>query len=104
MFAKIGTGELIVILIIALLVVGPARLPELAKSIGKAISTTKAYMRGMVDDVADEVTEIKDDIKDLEKDLKETENFIKNPLSEAKKPEPCGEPEVEKGAVEASAG
>jgi sec-independent protein translocase protein TatB len=33
----IGGSELIVILVIALIVVGPKRLPELAKTIGKAL-------------------------------------------------------------------
>jgi Tat protein translocase TatB subunit len=45
----IGIPEIIVILIVALLVVGPAKLPELAKSLGKALSEFKR--------MADEVKE-----------------------------------------------
>ena len=81
MFAKIGTGELIVILIVALLVVGPAKLPALAKSVGQAINATKAYMREMVGDVADDVADIQKDISSLEKDLKDTETYINSPES-----------------------
>ena len=33
----IGTTELVVILIVALIVIGPAKLPEMAKSLGKAL-------------------------------------------------------------------
>jgi sec-independent protein translocase protein TatB len=33
----IGSTELIVILIVALIVIGPAKLPEMAKSLGKAL-------------------------------------------------------------------
>lgn len=33
----IGTTELVIILIVALIVIGPAKLPEMAKSLGKAL-------------------------------------------------------------------
>ena len=81
MFAKIGTGELIIILIVALLVVGPSKLPALAKSVGQAIRTTKAYMRDMVGDVADDVADIQKDLNSLGKEIKDTEDYINNPLT-----------------------
>ena len=34
----IGTTEVLVILVVALIVLGPAKLPEIAKSLGKALS------------------------------------------------------------------
>ncbi len=43
----IGLPELILILIVALLVVGPKKLPELARSLGKALHDVKS----MADDV-----------------------------------------------------
>ena len=43
----IGFPELIVIMIVALLVVGPSKLPELARSLGKALQEFKR----MTDDV-----------------------------------------------------
>jgi TatA/E family protein of Tat protein translocase len=46
---NIGPQELIVVLIIALLVVGPSRLPELGRSIGKALRE----FRKVQDDVKD---------------------------------------------------
>jgi len=48
---NIGTPELLVILVIALLVVGPQRLPELARQIGKGLRE----FRKMQDDVKDMV-------------------------------------------------
>jgi sec-independent protein translocase protein TatA len=56
MFGRIGTGELILILAIALVIFGPSKLPEIGKSIGRAISEFKGH--------ANKVS------KDLEVDLK----------------------------------
>jgi sec-independent protein translocase protein TatA len=56
MFGRIGAGELILILAIALVIFGPSKLPEIGKSIGKAISEFKGH--------ANKVS------KDLEVDLK----------------------------------
>jgi TatA/E family protein of Tat protein translocase len=41
--SKIGTGELLVILLVALLIFGPSRLPALGKMAGKAIGTVRHY-------------------------------------------------------------
>src|SRR5947199_10482388 len=48
---NIGTPELLVILIVALLVVGPQRLPELARQLGRGLRE----FRKMQDDVKDMV-------------------------------------------------
>jgi sec-independent protein translocase protein TatB len=47
----IGTQELIIILVIALLILGPKQLPELAKTIGKGLSELRRTMDGMRDTV-----------------------------------------------------
>lgn len=49
----IGFPELIVILVVALLVVGPSKLPELAKSMGRALGE----FRRMADDVKETLEE-----------------------------------------------
>jgi sec-independent protein translocase protein TatA len=41
MFGSIGMPELIIILVIALIIFGPRKLPELGKSLGKGISEFK---------------------------------------------------------------
>lgn len=48
---NIGFPELILILVVALLVVGPSKLPELARSMGKAFG----QFRRMADDVRDTI-------------------------------------------------
>lgn len=55
---NIGIPELIVIFIVALLVVGPKKLPDLAKSLGKAIGE----FRRATEDVTESLKEtLKDD-------------------------------------------
>ena len=41
MFGKIGTTELLLILLIAVVIFGPAKLPKLGKAIGKTIGNFK---------------------------------------------------------------
>ena len=41
MFGSLGMPELIVIFVVALVVFGPIKLPELGKSLGEAIKTSK---------------------------------------------------------------
>lgn len=50
MFGRIGTGELILILIIALIVVGPSKLPELGKTLGKSLNEFKKFSKEFKDD------------------------------------------------------
>ena len=49
MFGSIGMTELIVIFVVALLFIGPNRLPELARSIGKAFGDFKRATSGLKD-------------------------------------------------------
>jgi TatA/E family protein of Tat protein translocase len=45
MFPHLSLGELIVLLVIVLLLVGPQRLPQVAASFGKAIKSFKEGLR-----------------------------------------------------------
>jgi len=47
---NIGPAELIVVLVIALLVIGPKRLPEVGKSLGKGMREFKDSITGGSDD------------------------------------------------------
>lgn len=69
----IGLPELIVILIVALLVVGPSRLPELAKSIGKAFGE----FRRMADEVKETIEEEVIKEEDTDDKPEEKQNEVK---------------------------
>jgi sec-independent protein translocase protein TatA len=47
-FGNIGIGGLILILIIALIVFGPSKLPELGRAFGRTLSEFKVATRGLV--------------------------------------------------------
>jgi sec-independent protein translocase protein TatA len=54
MFSSIGPMELIVVLVIALLVLGPKRLPDAGKSLGRGIREFKGAISGDHKDDDDE--------------------------------------------------
>ncbi|MCX7780922.1 MAG: twin-arginine translocase TatA/TatE family subunit [Negativicutes bacterium] len=53
---NLGMQELILILIIALVVFGPAKLPELGRALGKSIKEFKSATTEMKEDVQKAVT------------------------------------------------
>jgi len=58
MLGNIGPLEIIVVLIIALIVFGPKRLPELGSSLGKGIREFRSTVTGEKDDDEEEVKAI----------------------------------------------
>lgn len=55
----IGMPELIMILVVALIVIGPKKLPELARSLGKALNEFKSATQDFKDSIDTEVKDIK---------------------------------------------
>ena len=51
MFGRIGPMELVLVLTIALIIFGPSKLPEIGKSIGKAITEFKSQASSIAKDV-----------------------------------------------------
>lgn len=51
MFGRIGAGELILILAIALVVFGPSKLPQVGQALGKAISEFKNATNNITKDL-----------------------------------------------------
>lgn len=82
MFGSIGIPELIVIFIIALLVFGPKKLPEVGKSVGKALREFKKASNELRNKVEEEInaSEIKTEIKSVQDDLNYLQDSIKKDL------------------------
>jgi sec-independent protein translocase protein TatA len=57
-FNNIGPAELIIVLVIALLVIGPKKLPEVGKSLGKGMREFKDSLSGESKDEEEDVSAI----------------------------------------------
>ena len=86
----IGMPEMILILAIALIVIGPKKLPDLAKSLGRAMNEFKKATREIKDsmDIEGDLQEVKKSLDDINTDVKEAVNL--NPL---KSPQPTSDAE-----------
>ncbi len=77
----IGLSELIIIFIIALIFIGPQKLPDLAKALGKAFSEFKKATEEIKSSVKDDIEQV---AKSSNEALKEA--TIPNPLEPIKSP------------------
>ena len=69
----IGFPELLIILVIALIVIGPKRLPELAKALGRGM----AEFKKAVEEVKSEI-DIDTEIPDIKRDIMDSINSIES--------------------------
>ncbi|WP_164219830.1 twin-arginine translocase TatA/TatE family subunit [Virgibacillus sp. YIM 98842] len=60
MVASIGFPGLILILVVALVIFGPSKLPEIGKAAGQTLREFKKSANDLTGDVKDEVKEVKD--------------------------------------------
>ena len=93
MFGSIGGTELMVIMVIALLVFGPRKLPELGRSLGKGLGEFKRASNDLKRSLEDEITA---------EDRRSHANQISTPVSPSTAP-PASEPVEEPAAESAKA-
>lgn len=70
MFSNIGVPGLILILVLALIIFGPKKLPEMGRAVGQTLKEFKRSTRELVSDEKEEVMEI---VKSIEEDKKPSE-------------------------------
>ena len=80
----IGLPELILIMVIALIVIGPSKLPDLAKALGRGMAEFKKATREIKESL-----DLDEDIQDVRKDLVDTVSELNEPygFEEPKKEE-----------------
>lgn len=72
----IGLPEMILIMALALIVVGPDKLPDLARSLAKGIMELKKTAEGLKDTLAEEGNPLDEIVPDLEKAAKSFKNNL----------------------------
>jgi sec-independent protein translocase protein TatB len=79
-------GEIIIILLVALVVLGPTRLPELARKLGAWTAELRATARDLTQGLESEVAEIKrvgDDLRAPIEELKQSSSQLRKDLDDA---------------------
>ncbi len=69
MIGSVGFPELILILIVALLVFGPEKLPEVIKSTVKTVRAIKKEMADVRKTIEDEIGDITEEVDDVKKNI-----------------------------------
>lgn len=80
---RIGTSELVVIFVVALLVLGPEKVPTYAKKAGKFLSSIKVYADKLSEDINESIVE---PLEEVQKPLKKAVEPLKNITDDISKP------------------
>ena len=68
----IGAPELIIILVIALVIFGPGKLPEIGKAVGKSLSEFKKASKEITSDLNDETNKEESKIEKEKSEIKKS--------------------------------
>ena len=89
MFGSIGPQEILIVLVIALIVLGPKKLPEMARSLGKGV---KEFKEGINDDDTVDVVADEDEDEPVSSRVHELPPADLPPAAEAPEPVAAAEP------------
>ena len=108
----ISFSELLIIGVVALLVLGPERLPRVARTVGHLFGRAQRYMNDVKSDIQreidlEDISDIKKQMEDASSSIKQSVNQfgnqIKDPLNEARDAVKNLEKETEKAAQDTKA-
>jgi sec-independent protein translocase protein TatB len=92
----VAFSELVVIAIVALIVIGPEKLPKVARTLGLLVGRLQRYVANVKSDIEREMQfedlqklqqEIKQGVDEVQASAREVENSIGGALKQTKKPE-----------------
>lgn len=91
---NLGVVEIIVIVVIALLVFGPERLPELARQAGKMISRFREETSRSVEELkrAADVEDLDRELKGLTREIRDVRSTVTRTLTESTRRPPDSPP------------
>ena len=92
MFGSIGMPELILIFIVALLVFGPKKLPEIGKSLGKGLAEFKRASDELKKTIETEIEQGKAEMSSVKETVSSVQNTLISPPSEATVPHQPADP------------
>jgi TatA/E family protein of Tat protein translocase len=99
----VGAPELLVILVVALIVLGPKRLPDVAKALGKGLAEFRRATAGLTDELRSAQTLIEREAREAERAKREqVASKAAPPGAEPKHSEAAAPPVGEAGAPAAS--
>jgi sec-independent protein translocase protein TatB len=78
-FDSVGWGEISVLVVLALFVFGPERLPGMAAELGKGLRRIRQYAKGLTDDLK---TELGPEVGDLDLASLNPKTFVRKHLFE----------------------
>ena len=84
---QLGFSEMLVIFVVALLVFGPKKLPELGKSLGKGIREFRKATNELKSTWEDQVRDIQAPLNDVKKDLHEVGQDLQTDVYKTIEPE-----------------
>lgn len=90
----LGFQELIIIFVIALLVFGPKKLPEVGRSLGRGLAELKKAMRGIQDTMREEEGYLRKQMPDLKKPLNDVVEHIRDTEETLKRETKAADPET----------
>ena len=79
----IGVPELLVILVVALIVLGPKRLPDVARTLGKGLAEFRKATSDLTDELRSAQTMIEKEARDTERAARQATAGVKPNLADA---------------------
>jgi sec-independent protein translocase protein TatA len=99
---QLGFSEMLVIFIVALLVFGPKKLPELGKSLGKGIREFRKATDDLKSTWEEQVREVENPVKEVTRDIQQVGNDMKSDFYGSDEPSPSQSASAESAVATAT--